>query len=143
MDHIVYLDAKAHEMDRILDGSKTMVIRGAQERTHPYGRVGIGDRLFFVRDNGEGLVRVTAKVTLVHNFADLSAAVSRSIVENHQSKLQLTPQNLKRCAGKPYLVLVEFDHVEAIAPFRVFRHDWAHSDDWVVIDNIELLAAPR
>jgi len=32
MDHVAYLDAKAKEMDKILDGSKTMIIRGATGR---------------------------------------------------------------------------------------------------------------
>ena len=39
MDHVVYLDAKANELDRLLDGSKAMIIRGATGRKLPYGRV--------------------------------------------------------------------------------------------------------
>ncbi|HEX3031499.1 MAG TPA: hypothetical protein VHS59_04560 [Bacillota bacterium] len=57
MDHVVYVDAKAKEMDRLLDGSKTMIIRGAAGRKLPYGMVKPGDTLYFINNNGEGLVK--------------------------------------------------------------------------------------
>lgn len=57
MDHIVYVDAKAKEMDKLLSGEKTMVIRGAAGRKVPHGRVNVGDILFFINNNGEGIVK--------------------------------------------------------------------------------------
>ena len=39
MDHVVYLDASAREMEGILGGEKTMIIRGATGRKMPYGRL--------------------------------------------------------------------------------------------------------
>lgn len=41
MDHIVYLDAKARELEKLLDGKKTMIIRGATGRKLPHGRVNV------------------------------------------------------------------------------------------------------
>jgi len=35
MDHVVYLDAKAKEMDKILSGNKKMIIRGTTGRKLP------------------------------------------------------------------------------------------------------------
>ncbi|KUO64077.1 MAG: hypothetical protein APF84_08180 [Gracilibacter sp. BRH_c7a] len=32
MDHVVYLDAKAKELEKLLEGSKSMIIRGATGR---------------------------------------------------------------------------------------------------------------
>ena len=48
MDHIVYLDAKAGELDKLLSDNKTMIIRGATGRKLPYGRVSIDDVLYFI-----------------------------------------------------------------------------------------------
>jgi len=45
MDHIVYLDAKAKEFEKLSEGSKTMIIRGAAGRKLPHGRVSQGDIL--------------------------------------------------------------------------------------------------
>ncbi len=48
MDHVVYLDAKSNEFEKLRDGSKTMIIRGAAGRKLPYGRVNRGDVLYFI-----------------------------------------------------------------------------------------------
>ncbi|MCK5764077.1 MAG: hypothetical protein KAH05_08155 [Clostridiales bacterium] len=55
MDHVVYLDAKAKEFEKLIEGTKTMIIRGATGRKMPYERVFEGDQLYFIRNNGEGL----------------------------------------------------------------------------------------
>jgi len=43
MDHIVYLDAKAKELENLKAGVKTMIARGAMGRKLPHGRVHAGD----------------------------------------------------------------------------------------------------
>jgi hypothetical protein len=35
MDHVVYLDHKANEFEKLLNGQKTMIIRGAAGRKMP------------------------------------------------------------------------------------------------------------
>lgn len=47
MDHVVYLDAVAKELDMILAGMITMTIRGADGRKMPYDRVNKGDIIYF------------------------------------------------------------------------------------------------
>lgn len=37
MDHIVYLNRKAKELENLKSGTKTMIIRGAMGRKLPYG----------------------------------------------------------------------------------------------------------
>lgn len=39
MDHVVYLDAKAGELSKLLVGDKTMIIRGAAGRKMPVGDI--------------------------------------------------------------------------------------------------------
>ena len=39
MDHVVYVDTKAKELEKLLEGTKRMLIRGAAGRKMPYGRV--------------------------------------------------------------------------------------------------------
>ena len=52
MDHVVYLDTKAKELDKIGSGDKTMIIRGATGRKMPYGRVNAGDVLYLIENDG-------------------------------------------------------------------------------------------
>ena len=53
MQHVVYLDAKASELEKLLSGEKTMLIRSSGDRQVPYEKVNVGDLLFFLRNNGE------------------------------------------------------------------------------------------
>ena len=100
MDHVAYLDAKAKEIDLLIAGKKSMIIRGATGRKMPYGRVNAGDVLYFINNNAEGVVRAKASVTGVFNSEKMTKEELARLVESNQDKLQLTPQQFKRWAGK-------------------------------------------
>lgn len=137
MDHVVYVDAKAHELDHILSGQKTMIVRGATGRKLPYGRVGIGDRLFFIQNNGDGMVRASGTVSSVFNSEKLAEKQSAELLKSSQSKLCLTPEQVKRWSGKRYLVLVEVSQVCPVTPFVIDRSEYGNMDDWLLVENIE------
>ena len=106
MDHVVYLDAKSDEMTKLLEGGKTMIIRGAAGRKMPYGRVNAGDVLYFLNNDGEGLVKARALVQSVLNSEKMEKDQSSDLVAENQDQLQLTESQFKRWAGKRYLVLI-------------------------------------
>jgi hypothetical protein len=56
-DHIVYLDYKANEFQKLTNKEKSMIIRGAAGRKLPYGIVGKDDVLYFINNNGEGKLK--------------------------------------------------------------------------------------
>ena len=64
MDHLVFVDAKARELINLLDGSKSMINRGATGRKLPYGCVPENYVLYFINNNAEGLVKVTYVETI-------------------------------------------------------------------------------
>jgi hypothetical protein len=137
MDHVVYVDAKAKELEEILNRNKTMIIRGAAGRKMPYGRVSQGDMLYLIENDGSGLVRARAKVVSVFNSEKMSQADSILLVEKNQDKLQLTTSQTKRWAGKRYLILIEIDQVEVLDGFRIDKRDFGNMDDWLPVENIE------
>jgi len=137
MDHVVYLDANAKELEILLSTKKTMIIRGATGRKLPYGRVNQGDVLYFINNNAEGLVRASAKVKSVLNSDKLTEEESAQFVDLHQNKLQLTKKQYERWAGKRYLVLIEISDVESIEPFRIDKSDYGNMDDWLPVEQIE------
>lgn len=137
MDHIVYVDAKEGDLEKLLSGVKRMVIRGATGRKLPHGRVNPGDQLYFIRSNGEGMVRATAPVIAATHSEKLSEDESRQMVEDHQEKLQLTPAQFKRWAGKRYLVLIEVGAVNTLEPFGIDRSEYGNMDDWLPVGDIE------
>ena len=137
MDHVVYLDAKAKELENLLDGSKTMIIRGAAGRKLPYGRVDDGDVLYFILNNGEGKIRASATVKNVLNTEKMTKEESTALVDKNQDALQLTPKQYKRWAGKRYLVLIEVEDVTVLEPFPIDRTSYGNMDDWLPVGEIE------
>ena len=90
MDHVVYLDAQAKELENLLSGSKTMIIRGATGRKIPHGRVNAGDMLYLINNNAEGKVRAKAKVKSAFHSEKMTKGESHALVKKNQPKLSLT-----------------------------------------------------
>jgi hypothetical protein len=136
MDHIVYVDHKSGELEKLIANEKKMIIRGATGRKLPYGRVHSGDILFFIRNNGEGLVRAKTQVIKVHNSEKMSKEESMKLVEVNAEGLQLSSQQYEKWAGKRYLVLITVDRVVELEPFKIDRSNYRNMDDWLPVEDI-------
>ena len=137
MDHVVYIDAKEGDLEKLLDGNKSMIIRGATGRKLPYGRVEVGDQFYFIQNDGKCLVQASASVSMVINSEPLSPKESTHLLEKYQDQLQLTPKQIKRWAGKRYLILMGIDHVKPVKPFTVDRSEYGNMDDWLPVGDIQ------
>lgn len=141
MVHLVYCDnaGKRGEkvLDKILDGTKTMVVRGAAGRKIPHSRVFAGEELYFME---KGTAKITAKAVVkdVENFVKLSDEEIDEVLEKNQQKLNLSEKQKKRW-HKKCLCLVEFQDVEQIEPLD-FEHQ-GNMDDWLILEKIEDVAA--
>ncbi len=138
MVHLVYCDnvGKLGErvLDKIMNGTKTMVVRGAAGRKIPHSRVFEGETLYFM-EKGTAKISATAKVKSVQNYIKLSEDEIDQILKDNQSKLNLTDKQKERWYKK-CLCLVEFSEVMAIEPPLEFEHQ-GNMDDWLIIDKIE------
>lgn len=134
MVHLVYCDDKAKVLDKILDGSKTMVVRGATGRKIPHSRVNEGETLYFMQ-KGSKKISARATVTHVENYLKLTDEEITATLERNQPKLNLTDKQKERW-HKKCLVLVEFAGVEKIEPALDFDHQ-GNMDDWLIIGQIE------
>lgn len=141
MDHVVYLEAKANEFEKLKDSSKSMIIRGATGRKLPYGRVNNGDVLYFINNNAEGLIKAKAVVESVVNSEKLSVEESITLVKNNQDKLNLSDNQLKKWAGKRYLVLISIKDFKEIPTFAIDKSNYGNMDDWLPVENIEEVKA--
>lgn len=137
MDHVVYLDTKARELEKLLAGEKSMIVRGAAGRKLPYGRVDTGDCLFFIQNNGDGMVRASGQVSSVFHSEKLTEDQCSQLLMMYQPKLALTPEQIERWAGKRYLVLVEVTNILAAGPFSIDRREYGNMDDWLIVEKIE------
>jgi hypothetical protein len=137
MVHLVYCDNAGKKgekvLDKILEGTKTMVIRGAAGRKIPHSRVFEGEKLYFM-EKGSSKITVSATVSKVENHIKLSEDEIKNILEENQPKLNLSEKQKVRW-HKKCLCLVEFSDVEKIEPLE-FDHQ-SNMDDWLIIEKIE------
>lgn len=143
MDHVVYLDAKAKELAKLADGSKTQIIRGAAGRKLPYGRVDAGDVLYFINNDGSGQVQAKATVADVLLSDKMTKEESEALVEKYSGagKLNLSDTQVKRWAGKRYIVIITVSDFEEIEPFAIDRSQYGNMDDWLPVEDIESVKA--
>jgi hypothetical protein len=139
MDHIVYLDARSCELENLVNGNKSMILRGANGRKLPHGRVNEGDILYFINNNGEGEVKAKGIVNYVFHSDKLSVEESFETIIRNQDKLQLPDRQFERLAGKRYLVLIGLDDIKEIVPFRIDKSRFSGLDDWLPVGDIDLV----
>ena len=137
MDHLIRLDRDANELERLCKGVKSMIVRGSTERRPPHGSVGAGDRLFFVQEGDEGIVRAAARVRKAESTPMLDQEASIIRVVQNQRKLMLTEQQFERWAGHRFMVFVEVEGVEAVEPFFIDPSKLG-SEGWAVLEDISL-----
>lgn len=142
MVHVVYCDndGKSGErvLDKILNGSKTMVVRGASGRKIPHSRVFEGETLYFM-EKGTAQISARATVRAVQNYVKLTDDEINRILNENQDKLNLTDKQRKRWQKK-CLCLVEFGDVERVEPPLSFERQ-GNMDDWLIIEKIEDVVA--
>ena len=137
MDHVVYLDAKAKELELLFSKQKSMLIRGAAGRKMPHDRVFVGDFLYLINNNAEGHILARTRVKSVLNSEKMSPEDSIALVDKHAIQLNLSKKQYERWAGKRYLVLIEVDQVEEIEPFKIDKSNYGNMDDWLPVETIE------
>jgi hypothetical protein len=137
MDHIVFLDTKSKEMDKLAIGEKTMIIRGDDSRKMPYSKVKKDDILYFVYNDDEYIVKSKAVVYSVLKPIELEEDESIEFVNQNQIYLKLTPAQFKKWAGKRYLVLIEITYFEFVDEFKFDISNYNNIDDWLSVEDIK------
>lgn len=134
MVHLVYCDNKEKVLEKIMNGTKTMIIRGAAGRKIPHSRVFEDEKLYFME---KGSFKISAKATVSHveNLIKLTEDEINSTLEKYQDKLNLSDKQKVRW-HKKCLCLVEFKDLESIDPALDFEHQ-GNMDDWLILEKIE------
>lgn len=140
MDHVVYPDSDANELEDLIKGKKSMIIRGAEGRKLPFGKVNEGDILYFINKKWEGKVKARGVVTSVYSSDKLSEEESFETIIRNQEKLQLPDEQFEKLAGKKCLVLITLNDIEEIEPFQIDMSNFTNMDDWLPVGEIEQIA---
>jgi len=139
MNHLVFLDTRAGELEKILSGVKTMLIKEldpAQITAHP---VNSGDGLYFLRDNGECAVRVKATVTRVlFSISNSDQDMSHTLKEL-QPRLQLTEDQYNYWSARKQVLLVEFESAQKIGVIQVAPNRIMDRSNWIGFEEFSLI----
>ncbi|MEG1481771.1 hypothetical protein [Clostridium sp.] len=133
MVHIVYCDDKEKVLEKIISGTKTMVIRGAAGRKIPHSRVFDGETLYFMK-KGTGKISAKANVVNVENHVKLTQDESLNIIQKNGDKLNLSKKQINRW-NKKCLCLVEFNNLEEIDSLELDHQK--NMDDWLIVEKVE------
>ncbi|MBU3144798.1 hypothetical protein [Clostridium sp. CF012] len=136
MVHLVYCDDKEKVFEKILAGTKTMIVRGAAGRKIPHSRVFEGETLYLMK-KGTGKISAMATVVSVQNYVKLTEDEIVKTLEDNQGLLNLSSKQKERW-HKKCLCIVEFKDVKEITPLEFDRQ--SNMDDWLIIEKIEDVA---
>jgi len=139
MNHLVVLDAQANELEKILSGVKTMLVKEFDPSIAPVHPVLAGDSLYFLRSRNDSTVRVKATVVRVLPVTtNMDEGISLSLKEM-QSKLQLTENQFNTWSQKKQVLLVEFAAAQKIPAITVAPKKLKEPSPWIAFDEFSLI----
>ena len=139
MNHLVFLDAQAGELEKILSGVKTMVVKEFYPSQPAVQTVSPGDSLYFLRDKDDCTLRVKATVVRVLFITNrLNEDLSQALKEM-QPRLQLTEDQYNHWCVKGQVLLVEFDAAHKIGMIHITPDMIPDRSDWIPFEAVHLI----
>jgi hypothetical protein len=136
MNHLVLLDTRAGELEKILSGVKNTVVKECDPAVQP---VKPGDSLYFLRDNDECELRVKATVVRVLSFTNSTEEDLSHILKEQQPRLQLTEAQYNTWSVKKQVQLVEFASAHKVDVIYVAAHKISGRSDWIAFEQFNLI----
>ncbi|RPJ40632.1 MAG: hypothetical protein EHM21_14355 [Chloroflexi bacterium] len=140
MNYLVYLDSRAGELEKILSGVKTMLVKEFDPAQTSALSVNPGDSLYFLRDQDDCAVRVKATVVRILFITQHEEDLAHTLKEM-QPRLQLTEEQFNFWAGKDDIQLVEFESAHKISVIQVASRKTTGPVDWIAFEAISQITS--
>jgi ASC-1-like (ASCH) protein len=118
MDHVAIMNKKQGLIDRILTGKKSIESRWYKNKSIPWDRINVGDRIFF-KDSGAD-VRAVAKVVKVKQYENLNLEICQKIVNEYGNEglIDIQNKNVGDWAySKRYAILIWLKDIKSVKVF--------------------------
>jgi len=139
MNHLVILDPRAGELEKILSGVKTMLVKEVDPARTGACPVCPGESLYFLRNKDKGVMRSKATVVRVLFITNNSDENLSHTLKEMQPRLQLTEDQYNYWSGKEQVMLVEFNCAHKIAVIQVAPDMIADRSDWIAFEAFSLI----
>ena len=134
MNHLVFLDAQAGELEKILSGVKTMLVKEFDPARTPAHPVNPGDSLYFLRNTNECALRVKATVVRVLFFTNHPDENLSQTLKEMQPKLQLTEDQYNYWSAQKQAALIEFEAAQKIPVIKVAPEKVTDQSSWIAFE---------
>ena len=136
MNHLVFLDPRAGELEKILSGVKSMLIRELNPENPTTYPLEAGDSLYFLWSRQETIIRGMASIVRVLPvIAGKAGNISHDLKEM-QPRLQLTETQFEYWSSKQNVLLVEFNFAHKIPSIQVSLVRINNQADWLVFKEL-------
>jgi hypothetical protein len=135
MNHLVYLDAQAGELEKILSGVKTMLVQEFDPTHTPVHPIRPGDSLYLLKNTEERTLHVKATVIRVQTVANDPDEDLSQILKEMQPKLQMTEDQFNRWSVMPHVLLVEFGSAQKINMVQIASHKITDRSGWIAFED--------
>ena len=136
MNHLVFLDTHAGDLEKILSGMKSMIVKEFDPTRASGQPVRPGDSLFFLRNKDESILRVKATVVRVLFYTDRTDDDLSHVLKEMQPRLQLTEEQYNTWSEKQKILLVEFEAAHKIDAIHVASNKLT---DWMAFEEFDLI----
>ncbi len=136
MNFLVFLDTRAGELEKILSGVKSMILKEIDSEKPEEHPAKPGDSLYFLRNNDECAVRVKATVVRVLLCDDSLDEDLSHILKESQAKLQLTEDQYNYWSAKRQATFVEFESAQKIPEFHITPGKITDRTRWIASEEI-------
>ena len=139
MNYFVVLDPQAGEFEKIVSGTKRMVLKEL-DPSRPAGQaVSRGDHLYFLRHGDDCVLRVQATVIRVLRFSNQPGGDLSHFLKEMQTRLALTEDQYSYWSEKRAIFLVEFEAATKIPVIEISREKVKDRSDWIAFEEFSLI----
>jgi hypothetical protein len=136
MNYLVFLDAHAGELEKILSGVKSIIVKEFDPAQPAEQLVRASDNLYFLRNNDECAVRVKATVVRVLPSEHGADEDLSHILKELQPRLQLTEDQYNYWSEKKQVLFVEFEAAQKIPEFHIATGRITDRETWIAFEEI-------
>lgn len=139
MDNVAIMKKSWGLIPKILDGRKKIESRWGINRCPPWGKVKVGDTIYF-KNSGEPII-VVAEVSKVQEFENLNPKKVREILEkyggNDGISVYSLEETIKWARKKRYCTLIYLTNPKEIKPFNIDKTGFGAGAAWISVSNID------
>ena len=139
MDHVAYMKKSWGLLPKILSGEKQIESRWYQTKHLPWGKITVGDTIYF-KNSGEPIT-VSAQVKDVISFDNLTPAKVQDILDQYGQLDGIDSSQLNKFyllfKDKKYCLLIFLQNPKKVDPFNINKAGFGAMSAWITTEFID------